>query len=491
MLEEKLVEAKIIRRKKFIILVITFVTISLLSAAVIFFTSRHQTNPEQINLNQTNLDEIETIFPDLAKEIEKNIEAVAPEIPDEQLRQSYIDALNDYENNIKPELNKIDLNSWDKPGSDRLAILQEEALSRFTIADYAGALSYIEELKQLALVMIADSQHQFIEAFSNAQEAYNADSYDDARFHIDNALMLNNQSEEAATLSDKIDNLSDILPLLEKVNTARVENNYEKELVLIKEIIQLVPDRESAVERKRELAGIINRKNFKSNIAQSYKAIEQGNAEKAKQSLTAAKRIYSNRQEIGDVTLALQKLEKKQRLEMYQQAAEAAITADDWVTAKQQLELSLRERADDKLIKKSLDDATMIINLKNEIDQYIDNPYRLSNKLVETTANARIAEAKPFIDVSPSLNKKTQTLSRLVESMNKKVSVEIISDNQTNIIVRGVGVVGITQSKTIQLTPGRYKFEGKRAGYKSKLIDVLISYDKTSYQLNVICDEPI
>jgi len=75
--------------------------------------------------------------------------------------------------------------------------------------------------------------------------------------------------------------------------------------------------------------------------------------------------------------------------------------------------------------------------------------------------------------------------------MNKKVSVEIISDNQTNIIVRGVGVVGITQSKTIQLTPGRYKFEGKREGYKSKLIDVLISYDKTSYRLNVICDEPI
>ena len=69
--------------------------------------------------------------------------------------------------------------------------------------------------------------------------------------------------------------------------------------------------------------------------------------------------------------------------------------------------------------------------------------------------------------------------------------MEVVSDNQTNIIVRGVGVVGITLSKTIQLTPGRYKFEGKREGYKSKLIDVLIPYDKTSYRLSVICDEPI
>ena len=82
----------------------------------------------------------------------------------------------------------------------------------------------------------------------------------------------------------------------------------------------------------------------------------------------AAKRIYPNRREIEDVTQALQKLEKNQRLEKYQQAAQTAIAADDWVTAKQQFELSLRERADDTHIQKSLTDATMTINLKNEIE---------------------------------------------------------------------------------------------------------------------------
>jgi tetratricopeptide (TPR) repeat protein len=485
MFEQKLAEAKAKRHKRFINLVIGFVTISLLCGVVIFFTSCCQINPE----------EAEAVFPDLAKETEKNVVAVNPAqsqtVPDEQLRQSYINALNDYEYSIEPELNKIDLTKWDKSRSDRLATLQEEALSKFSIADYASALNYIEDLKQLALAMIADSQQQFEEAFSNAQDAYDVDSYDDARFHMANALMLNNQSEEAATLSSKIDKLPDILPLLEKANTARVENNHEKELSFIKEIIKLVPERESAVERKRILVDIIDRKNFKSNIAQSYQAIEQSNAGKAKQRLIAAKKIYPNRQEIGDVTIALQELEKKQRLEKYQQEAQTAIASDDWVTAKQQLELALRERVSDKFIQKSLAKATTIIALINEFDQHIDNPYRLSNKQVASKAKDKIAEANTFIDISPSLNKKTDTLSRLVESMNKKVSVEIVSDNQTNIIVRGVGVVGITQSKTIQLTPGRYKFEGKREGFKSKLIDVLIPYDKTSYRLNVICDEPI
>ncbi len=484
MLEQKLEEARAKRRKRFIYLVIGFVTISLLSGAVIFFTSCCQSNPE----------EAEAVFPDLAKETEKNVVAVSPaqsrEVPDEQLRQSYINEVNDYENSIEPELNKIDLTRWDKSRSDRLATLQEEALSKFSIADYAGALSDIEELKQLAQAMIVDSQLQFEEAFSNAQDAYYADNYDDAEFNIANALMLNNYSVEAATLSGKIDKLPDISPLLEKANTARVENNHEKELSLVKELIKFAPERESAIERKRVLVEIIDRKNFKSNIAQSYQAIEQGNAGRAKHRLIAARKIFPDRQEIGDVTIALQELEKKQRLEKYQQAAQTAIASDDWITAKQQLELALQQ-GDDKFIRKSLANATTIIALINEIDQYIDNPYRLSNKQVASKAKDRIAEANTFVDLSPSLDKKTDTLSRLVESMNKKVSVEVVSDNQTNIIVRGVGVVGMTLSKTIQLTPGRYKFEGKREGFKSKLIDVLIPYDKTSYRLSVICDEPI
>jgi len=150
-------------------------------------------------------------------------------------------------------------------------------------------------LTQFAQTMIADSQQQFEGAFSNAQDAYDADSYDEAKLQINNALMLNNQSEEAAMLSGKIDKLPDILPLLEKANTARVENNNEKELSLIKEVIKIVPERKSAVERRRELAGIIDNKNFRSNIAQSYKAIEQDNVEKAKQKLMAAKKIYPGR----------------------------------------------------------------------------------------------------------------------------------------------------------------------------------------------------
>lgn len=486
-LEQNLIKAQAKRHSQFIKGMIGIITVSLLCAAVILFMPFGHDNDDEA--------EAEVAAPYNTIEIEQSSEAVSPvqspTVPDEQLRQTYINALSEYENKLQPELNKIDLNKWDQERSQRLVLLEDEALSKFSVADYVGAVSSIEQLTRLSQTMIADSQHEFEQALSNAQTAFDADSYDDAKFQIANALMLDQTSIEAIVLSTQIDRLPEILTLLEKINTAKVENKPEKELTLINELIQLAPEREQVVERKQVLIATINNKNFKSNISQAYQAIEQGNVSKAKQKIIAAKKIYPNRQEIGNVRVALQKLEKEQRLKAYKRAAQTAMTSDDWETAKKQLESALREQADDKTIQQSLARATTIIALDDEFEQQINNPYRLSNKHLTSRMKDKIVEASAFVEFSPSLNKKTNELSHLIESMNKKVSVEVSSDNQTNILVRGVGIVGVTQSKTIQLTPGRYTFEGKRKGFKSKLIDVLIPYDQTSYRVTIHCDEPI
>ena len=483
-LKQKIIEAKAKRHDQFIKAVIGLISISLLCAVLIFFMSFGLIDDDAVLVSTRD-----TI------EIEKNIVAVSPiqssTVPDEQLRLTYISALSDYENNLKPELDKIDLSKWDQARSQRLVSLEDQALSKFSVADYVGAVSSIEELKQHARAIITDSQQEFEQALSSAQSAYETDRYDDAKFQLANALMLDKTSVEAETLSTKIDKLPEILTLVEEINTARVENKPEKELSLIKELIKLAPEREAVVERKQVLVDGINNKNFKSYITQSYQAIKQGNAGKAKQKIIAAKNIYPDRQEIRNVVLAIQGLEKKQRFERYQQKAQTAIAADEWVNAKKQLKLALREHSNDEFIQKLLVQATTIIALNNEFQLQINNPYRLSNKQLASRMKDKINQASAFVDLSPSLNKKTNKLSRILKRMNKKISVEIASDNQTNILVRGVGVVGVTQLKTIQLTPGRYTFEGKRKGFKSKLIDVLIPYDQTSYRLSIRCDETI
>ena len=501
MLKQKIADAKDKRHKQVIKLTIAFTGVTLICGGVLFFLSCCEINfknEDSIFPELTSNAEVDTInivnpvpIPSDSKYVSIPKENIVPSEAGEKLRLSYISMLNEYESSIKPQLDKIDLNKWDKPRSDRLSLFANDALTKFSLADYAGAVSAINKLIQHAESIILDSQKEFAASLSSAQNSYANDNYDEAKYQIDNALMLDNSSAEARNLSSDIDKLQELLPLLDKMSIARVENNHEKELGVIKEIIKLAPDRKKAVERKKELINIISKKNFNKNISQSYAAIKQSDAVKAKKKLDAAKKIFPQRQEITDVTIALEELEKELRLKEYLQLAEAAVATDDWVVAKQQLELALQERKDDKLIQKSLSGATTIIQLKSEFDRYLTNPYRLANKNLVSKANSQLSQADAYAAISPSLHKKSNDLSHLIEKMSKKISVEVTSDNQTNILVRGVGVVGLTQSKIIQLTPGRYKFEGKRSGYKSKLLEVLIPYDKSTYQITIVCDESI
>jgi len=485
-LEQKILDAKVDRRKRVTLLVSSFLAVSLLCAGLIYYISNRPTE----QLEQPVLNNI-TQSHDITINTVTDTPEPSQTIDEDQLRGSYIEALSDYEGNIKPELNNIDLARWDPMRSSQLNVLENEALTKFSSANYAEALGAIEASTQLAQTIITDSQLAFAGAMDSARKAYDADNYDEAKFQVTQAQILNKDSVDAVALSTKIDKLPEILALAEKIHTARVENQYEKELKLIKEMIKLAPKRGLTAERRQGLVNIITNKHFKSYIAQSYQAIKQADIAKAKQKISAAKKIFPKRLEIQSVETAIQGLEKEQRIATYQQAAQTAMAADSWPEAKRQLELVLKEHVADKSIQESLNTANQIIAFNSEFDHHIANPYRLSNKQLSSSVNTKIAEAKTLATVSPSLAQKADALSLLVEKMNQKIPVEVTSDNQTHILVRGLGVVGVTQSKTIQLPPGRYSFEGKRKGYKSKLLDVLISYDDTSYQVDIICDEPI
>lgn len=480
-LEQKILKAKGNWRKQAIKSAIGLLSILLFCQLVIIFVSNLQFKDDNVNV-ESALNEIE-VLPTTPKP--------SSAIPSEQLRQTYIDALSDYQNDLEPELDKINLAKWNEPIAEQLVSLKDNALSAFTTSDYGSAVRDVEALNQLAKTTISDSREEFEQVLSQAQYAYDADQYDQAKSLISQVQILDKTSVEAASLSIKIDKLPEILPQLEKIKLAHTEKNLDKELLLVNELLKLVPDRAAAIERKQDLINSISQRNFKGYIAQSYLALKQNNVQTAKQKVGMAKKIYPNHKAIREVTHALQKLEKNHRFSGYQKQARLAIKADHWGKAKKQLEQALKESPYDPESLKSLKLARSIIAFDSEFKPYINDPYRLSNKKLISTLESKISQASEFISHSPSLRKNTETLSRFINKMNKKITVEVISDNQTFILVRGVGQVGKIQSKSIQLFPGKYTFEGKRKGFKSKLMTVRVPFDKTSFKVTILCDEPI
>ena len=91
------------------------------------------------------------IWASLPKSVDNTAEEAAPEAEtttgavsatdDALLRQAYIDAFAVFENELRPQLAKIDLPRWDKARADNLKALEAQALREFSAGDYGKASS--------------------------------------------------------------------------------------------------------------------------------------------------------------------------------------------------------------------------------------------------------------------------------------------------------------------------------------------------------------
>ena len=478
MIHQKIAEAKLAKRKLFFKTLLIIILLSVFCVALILWASVPKTRSTSVETEQP-LDIVESSPQENGNQ------------DSETLRQQYLEAYAHFENTIKPELNKIDLPKWDEPLADRLNTNESAAIEQFGEAKYAQANATLDALIKLAETAISDSQNQFESAMQNAQQAFDDNQYEQAKTAISKALMLDSSSNQASALAERIEQLPEIASLVEQIEVANVENNPQTELRLINQLLTLTPEREALKQRAQALQTTLNNQKFQSLISQSYAAIDDGRIEAAKSALSQARNIYSNRAELSDVNTAIQQYEKNQRIQSGLTNAAKAESNDNWQAVKNNLEQVVKENPNNQSATEKLTMANNILSLDKQIDDYLKSPYRLSNSQLAEQARGAINAAAAYRNQSLSLTRKSRELETVLTAVNQTVPVEVRSDNQTFIQVRGVGNVGEVDSKVIQLKPGQYTFEGKRKGYKSKLVEVTIPYDVNRFSLTLVCDEPI
>jgi len=484
MIAEEIAKAKQAKQKRLLTGLILVVILAVVAIGLLYGFSNFKLISQQENAEDESQVTPEKAKPSKAETEQQNVNNA-------ELRQAYLEAFAHFENNLKPQLANIDIANWDPPLADKLALQQEKAISAFGAGQYANAKNAIDTLITTAEKTITDSQSAFEQAMQQAQSAYENNDYPNARLAIDTALLLDSSSEQAPTLASQIELIPQIADLNEAIRVAKIENNAAKELKLIQQLLAIAPEREAMQQRANILRTQLANAQFNQHISHAYRAIDNRQAAEAKKALALAQKVYPSRSEVADAKNKVASLESQLRFETHSEKALVAEKADDWITAKQQLELALKEKPADKTLSNKLADADRIVSLMKTFKRLLATPYRLANKQVKTEADISLIQSQSYTSKSPSLANMTRQLESTIKAVNTPVNVTVLSDGNTNISVRGVGIVGTTTSKMIELKPGPYTFEGKRKGYKSKLVEIMIPIDKPTYQLRVVADERI
>jgi tetratricopeptide (TPR) repeat protein len=392
---------------------------------------------------------------------------------------------------LEPRLDLANLSEWAPEALDAISSFKEEAVLAFSAGDYNQAIGVIRKAEVIAKETLVQWEENFSENYLASLSHFGNNESDVAGLKIDKALVFKPTDPAALKLRQRIDVLPKVRDLLSEARVAKIENNPRKEYRALSEILGVDPQRTELRSRIRALEAEISEENFNLLIQKGFGAVDDRDLRQARSYLNSALDIYPDRGEGKNLRDKVERLGEEVALETALAEAKQAISRDDWPGALVIFQKAIKSHPDDGYLVDQTMIASKIVSLSKAIAGFVAMHQRLSSRNVFLLAERALKEVSEIADRSSSLSVKSNKLRGFLGEYDRPVDVVVRSDNHTHISVRGVGEVGVVEKKSIRLKPGVYTFEGKRSGFRSRLLNVEIGLYQTSVDVELICNEQI
>ncbi len=404
------------------------------------------------------------------------------------LRREFKRLLKSFQSELEPALRRVSVAAWDAAAHDDIFSRKEKALRAFGAGNYSSAVHLLQGASEVAAEILRLAERSFRSSIEAAARALHANDVAVARASIARALLIKPDAAEALALRARIAVLPEVLRLLEAADAARIENDDALHRARLQEIVRLDAAREDLKERLRVLSERMIEREFTGYVAAGVDAVAKRDLAAATRSLRRAQEIHPAREEVALLERDVRRLARRVALQEHLRAAAAAVADDDWARAHRRFREAVAVDATaDAVDGEKL--AARVIAAHEEIASYLARPRRLSSPNVAAVAETALRATRDLHRASPSLARQAGMLERLVADYATPVPVLVRSDNRTEILVRGVGRIGKIGEKVVDLRPGAYTFEGKRQGYRSKLIRIEVAPRQRPPEVTLICDE--
>lgn len=408
----------------------------------------------------------------------------------EAQRRDFVAGLAKYEKDHEAVIATAEFANWDAALQTRLANIKETATTEFASGNYETALLALNRLLEDGGLAIQGFEAAYQESLEKARVAYDADAVAEAKIFIAQALSYK-ASEEAMQFSETVEKLQSVLDLIKLNNVAKVENNVAEERRLSEEIFKLDPARVAYGERVAQIDQQWKDQRYETAIAAGLVAFKKRDLKKLDSAAQQARKIYPSNAETAALESKVISLKTDIAFHGFLKKGNAAIEQDNWKQANENFAQATALKSDNAEANAGLTISSDILASLYEIQAYNRDPGRLSNEQVSAKATDTIAEAKVLASLSPALAREIVDLEQAIIDQNRPIGIIVISDKLANVFVRGVGQIGYVDRYRIELKPGTYLFEGRRDGFKAKIVEVEIKPTDVLVEVRVIPDERI
>ena len=380
------------------------------------------------------------------------------------------------------------------PGHDRK---YEKILSnRQKAVEAYGANDFFEAARLIAVALreteiVLKQEEEYFELNMNmALDAYAAEDVERAGEAIGRAASLRPNDDMVAYWRQQINDLPKLLQAQRDADQANRVGQLSDELDALERILSYRPTDAAVTQRIATVQKQLRDQEFNEIINQGNWAVTAGDTKRAKMALADAKRQRPSNAQTVQLNAKIVALERQQTLAHHLTTALRNSQQDNWEGTLRSFEQALAIEATHSEAIRGRDLARQITQAQHRLDDFLARPHRLSSNNVAEAARAVVQEAQLRSRLSAKLKTSANALKLEIVKWQTPIPVRVRSDGLTDIGVRGIGRIGTTKERIIELRPGKYVFEGKRKGYRSVLIEAAVKIEGNKMmEITVVCDE--
>jgi len=366
-----------------------------------------------------------------------------------------------------------------------------EGDTAYLARDYTVAADRYSEAIAIIEPLLDEVDQVFAATFRDAQAALGAaDSVEAIRlFELAVAISSSHAAAQAGYARAK--NLDTVLSLTDQGFEFEGDLELEAARQSFSRAVELDPQWQPAQNGLQRVLATIKQMEFDQRMTEGLISVSERDYVGARAAFRMAQQIMPESREPTDGLLQVDQAIRLDRISNLERLAKKEEQAEAWETATDTYNSILEIDANLSFAQEGLNRARQMSALHARLDDYIADPDSLSSASTMAKATRLVVDITRMPEIGPRLSDQRDQLSRLLKRAATPLTVNLVSDNVTDVSIYKVGKLGSFETRQLDLRPGTYVAVGSRPGYRDVRLEFHVAPEIEPQPVVGRCEEAI
>ena len=357
--------------------------------------------------------------------------------------------------------------------------------------DYGVATNKYREAIEIVEPLLDEVDAVFARAYDDGLAALEGADTIEAVRQLELAVAISPSHAGAKAGLVRARNLDTVLSLTDQGFAFENELELDAARQSFTEAVELDPEWLPAQEGLVRVLETINQTEFDERMTEGLIALSERDYPGARAAFRMAEKLKPESPEPADGLLQVDQGIRLDRIASLEGQADSEKRSEEWETAIETYESILEIDPNLLFAQQGLAESRQMSALHAQIGEYVANPDSLSAPSAMGKATRLVVDITRMPEIGPRLADERDQLSRLLKRAATPLTVQLVSDNITDVSIYKVGKLGSFQTRKLDLRPGTYVAVGSRPGYRDVRLEFRVAPEIDLEPVVVRCEEAI